>query len=159
MAEFDQESEGGESAVFTLVCSLCCFNQSCPQVFILSFSKDMSLKNMWYLQTSKWISHFLCFKHILRRCHFHIISLRDQITLWLSHFPGCHVPFEPPQTVQHHSLHHRQRPAARLLQWQRPRVTQGQWGNSSSVKSHWTGGLLQRKRPEPRSAIRLCAVT
>ncbi len=32
-----QESEGGELAVFTFVCSLCCFNQSCPQVFIASF--------------------------------------------------------------------------------------------------------------------------
>lgn len=68
-------------------------------------------------------------------------------------FLGCDVTSDPSEEAQRHPLHHWQRASARLLQWQRPRLSQSWWRDAPIVPSHWTGGLLQGEGPEPRSKI------
>lgn len=88
------------------------------------------------------------FSRAVNRCSCFNISSQKQNS-WV--FLGLDVTAEPSEKAQHHSLHHWQRASARLLQWQRPRLTQGWWWDPPTVTSHWR--LLPREGPEPRSAL------
>lgn len=78
--------------------TLFCF---CSCVFIHTLIKISEKGNFLFVFNYMWDSVSLLL-------HYMILSP--------SYFLGCHVPPHPSETLQHHSLHHRQRAPARLLQ-------------------------------------------
>lgn len=81
----------------------------------------------------------------------HMLVFLCNLTLaLLAPFPGCHVAPGPSEKAQHHSLHHRQRPPAGLVQWQGPRLTEALRRHPTSVTGHRAGRFFQGEKPQPR---------
>lgn len=67
-------------------------------------------------------------------------------------FPGCHVSHLPAEAAQHHPLHHRQGPTARLRQRQGPRLAPAERGYPSAVSTRLREGrLTEREKSESGS--------
>lgn len=114
VAELDQESEGGESSVLAFVYS--CWYFSHPCFLCLHWSSSTLFCSCVFIHTLIKISEKGNFLFVFNYMWDSVSLLLHYVILSPSYFLGCHVPPHPSETLQHHSLHHRQRAPARLLQ-------------------------------------------